>query len=96
MDIQILEDVLTDRLEADEQGDEYHLPEEHEVTALLETGDELLRVPNLRIVEFQSDSTVFVTKDAEYFVEAEDVFALKLEGSRVQRGNSAPGFRPSS
>jgi hypothetical protein len=95
MDTETLEDVLLDRLGAQKEGDEYHLPEEREVTALLKTGAELLHVPKLRIVEFQSDSTAFITKDAEYFVEADDVFALKLEGSRVQPDASAPGFRRS-
>ena len=88
-----LKTILVDRLGAEEDGDAYELPEDRNVTALLRTGEELLHVPKLRVVEFGAEATTLVTKQAEYFVDTADVFALKLEGSRIQPHESRTGFR---
>jgi len=88
-----LKTILVDRLDADTDGDVYRLPEERNVAALLRTGAELLHVDKLRVVEFGEEATTLVTKRSEYFVETTDVFALKLEGSRIQPRESKTGFR---
>ena len=93
MNEQAVESVLTERLEAEQKGDEFHVPKSKDVTALLKTGAELLHVPSVRIVEFVDDGLTLVTKQSEYFVDASDIFALKLEGSRIQPHDARPGFR---
>jgi len=94
MNVDALQTILTDRLGADQEGSEFHLPDDRDVTALLESGPELVHVNDIERVEFGDDVTTFVTRQAEYFVEAADVFAMKLEGSRIQPHESGPGFRP--
>jgi hypothetical protein len=88
-----LVNVLTDRLGADVEEDEYILPQDREVTALLKTGADLLHINRVRVIEIQDDSITVVTKDSEYFVDRSDLFAVKLEGSRLNQGDSRPGFR---
>lgn len=88
-----LEKILVERLEAEKDGGLYELPEEQTVTAMLRTGDELLPVQKIRMVEFGDEATTLVTRRSEYFVETADVFALKLEGSRIQPGEARTGFR---
>lgn len=93
MNVEALQSILTDRLGAEREGSEFELPEDREITALLKSGPELVRVTDVKLVEFGADVTTLVTRQAEYFVEAADVFAVKLEGSRVEPRKSGPGFR---
>ncbi len=89
-----LESILVERLEAETDDGAYRLPDDRDVTALLRTGNELLHVQKLRLVEFGDAVTTLVTRDAEYFVDTADVFALKLDGSRIRPGEARTGFRP--
>ncbi|MFB6375874.1 MAG: hypothetical protein ABEN55_22790 [Bradymonadaceae bacterium] len=93
MKAKALKQILVDRLEADRDGDIYELPEERNVSALLRTGGELLQIDKLRVLEFGDEATSLITKRSEYFVETTDVFALKLEGSRIQPHEAKTGFR---
>mgnify|MGYP006278798057 CR=1 FL=1 len=88
-----LESILVDRLEAEQDGNVFRLPDDKEVTALLRTGADLLHVQRLKLIEFGDEGTTLVTKQSEYFVDTADVFALKLEGSRIQPREQRPGFR---
>lgn len=88
-----LKKILVDRLDADKDGDSYELPDDRNVAALLRTGADLLQIDKLRVVEFGDEATTLVTKRSEYFVETTDVFALKLEGSRIQPHEAKTGFR---
>lgn len=88
-----LESILTERLGAEEDDGSFRIPKDKEVTALLKTGEELLHVQKLLLVEFGDDATTLVTKQAEYFVDTDDIFALKLEGSRLEPHDARPGFR---
>ena len=93
MNEEAVETVLVERLEAERTGDEFRIPDETDVTALLKTGADLLHVKNVRIVEFGDNGLTLVTKHAEYFIDADELFALKLEGSRIQPYDARPGFR---
>lgn len=92
MDVDALQTILTDRLDAEVDGTEYELPEDREVTALLKTGSELVHVTDVQLIEFDDETTTLVTRQAEYFVEPTDVFGIKLEDSRI-RTQGRPGFR---
>lgn len=94
MNIEQLESLLVERLDATEEEGEYRIPKDNEVTALLKTGADLLHVNRVRRLETgQAGTVTLITDTSEYFVEADEIFALKLEGSRLQEGDSRPGFR---
>lgn len=88
-----LETILVDRLDAEQDNSAFRLPDDAEVSALLKTGSELMHVNKLRLIDFGDEVTTLVTRESEYFVDAADVFALKLEGSRIQPVEARPGFR---
>lgn len=92
MEFDALETILTDRLDADGDDGVYRLADDQEVTALLKTGGDLLHVNRLKQVEVADGTATLVTRDSEYFIEPGDLFALKLEDSRLT-GDARPGFR---
>lgn len=85
--------VLTERFDVDVEDDEHILPKDCAVTALLKTGADLLHINRVKVFEIRDESITIVTKESEYFVDPKDLFAVKLEGSRLGQGDSRPGFR---
>jgi len=93
MNAEALKTILTEQLGAEQDGSEFRLSGDRDVAALLKSGAEIVHVTDLELVEFDSNVATLVTRRAEYFVEPTDVFAVKLDGSRVQPGEARPGFR---
>jgi hypothetical protein len=93
VDIETIQNIFEERLDASVDGSSYQLAGDPKVTLLAETTDELMPMTRVREVDFDGACVTVVTEESTYFLPPETLFAVKLEDKGHQPEEHRAGFR---
>jgi len=93
VDVETIQEIFESELDATVDGARYELGADPKVTLLAETSDELMPMTRVRVVEFDDAYVTVVTEESTYYIEPDNLFAVKLEGHGHQPEEHRAGFR---
>lgn len=92
MELNVLEDILTNQLGAESAAGALSLPDGRRVTLLIETGDGIMPVGRVRSVELGETYVTVTTEEQRYFLDPNVLFAVRQDDIEERAAESRPGF----